>query len=161
MSEPRLQLLPAVDVVDGQAVRLVQGEAGSETGYGDALDAALAWQQAGAEWVHLVDLDAAFGRGSNAVLLADVANSRRTAFLVLGVGFFVMLLLAYIRLPARRTVIRRLVLAIGVFSCFYLPAYWNKTGTIGQPVALSRAMGRSVMPTACPVPTWSGVMVFR
>lgn len=73
MSEPRLQLLPAVDVVDGQAVRLVQGEAGSETGYGDALDAALAWQQAGAEWVHLVDLDAAFGRGSNAALLADVA----------------------------------------------------------------------------------------
>lgn len=73
MSEPRLQLLPAVDVVDGQAVRLVQGEAVSETGYGDALDAALAWQQAGAEWVHLVDLDAAFGRGSNAALLADVA----------------------------------------------------------------------------------------
>ncbi len=73
MSEPRLQLLPAVDVVDGQAVRLVQGEAGSETGYGDALGAALAWQQAGAEWVHLVDLDAAFGRGSNAGLLADVA----------------------------------------------------------------------------------------
>lgn len=73
MSDPRLQLLPAVDVVDGQAVRLVQGEAGSETGYGDALDAALAWQRAGAEWVHLVDLDAAFGRGSNAALLADVA----------------------------------------------------------------------------------------
>ena len=73
MSEPRLQLLPAVDVVDGQAVRLVQGEAGSETGYGDALDAALAWQRAGAEWVHLVDLDAAFGRGSNGSLLAEVA----------------------------------------------------------------------------------------
>ena len=74
MSEPRLQLLPAVDVVDGQAVRLVQGEAGSETGYGDALDAALAWQRAGAEWVHLVDLDAAFGRGSNGSLLAEVAS---------------------------------------------------------------------------------------
>jgi phosphoribosylanthranilate isomerase len=69
---PRLELLPAVDVVDGQAVRLVQGEAGSETGYGDALDAALAWADGGAEWLHLVDLDAAFGRGSNAALLADV-----------------------------------------------------------------------------------------
>jgi phosphoribosyl isomerase A len=65
-------LLPAVDVADGQAVRLVQGEAGSETGYGDPLDAALAWQTAGAEWIHLVDLDAAFGRGSNAELLAAV-----------------------------------------------------------------------------------------
>lgn len=68
----KLILLPAVDVADGQAVRLVQGEAGSETSYGDPLDAALAWQSAGAEWVHLVDLDAAFGRGSNRELLADV-----------------------------------------------------------------------------------------
>jgi phosphoribosyl isomerase A len=67
-----LQLLPAVDVADGQAVRLVQGEAGSETGYGDPLEAALDWQRGGAEWIHLVDLDAAFGRGSNATLLADV-----------------------------------------------------------------------------------------
>jgi len=68
----RLELLPAVDVVDGQAVRLVQGEAGSETGYGDPVAAALAWADDGAEWLHLVDLDAAFGRGSNAPLLADV-----------------------------------------------------------------------------------------
>lgn len=68
----KLILLPAVDVADGQAVRLVQGEAGSETSYGDPLDAALAWQNAGAEWVHLVDLDAAFGRGSNRELLANV-----------------------------------------------------------------------------------------
>ena len=68
----RLQLLPAVDVADGQAVRLVQGEAGSETSYGDPLQAALAWQEAGAEWIHLVDLDAAFGRGSNRELLAEV-----------------------------------------------------------------------------------------
>lgn len=68
----RLELLPAVDVSDGQAVRLVQGEAGSETSYGDPLEAALAWQRAGAEWIHLVDLDAAFGRGSNAGLLARV-----------------------------------------------------------------------------------------
>ncbi len=69
-----LVLLPAVDVADGQAVRLVQGEAGSETSYGDPLAAALAWQDAGAEWVHLVDLDAAFGRGSNRDLLADVVR---------------------------------------------------------------------------------------
>ena len=67
-----LTLLPAVDVADGQAVRLVQGAAGTETAYGDPLDAALAWQEAGASWVHLVDLDRAFGRGSNAGLLADV-----------------------------------------------------------------------------------------
>lgn len=67
-----LELLPAVDVADGQAVRLVQGEAGSETSYGAPIDAALAWQQDGAEWVHLVDLDAAFGRGSNLALLRDV-----------------------------------------------------------------------------------------
>ena len=67
-----LVLLPAVDVANGQAVRLVQGEAGSETSYGDPLQAALAWQSAGAQWIHLVDLDAAFGRGSNADLLADV-----------------------------------------------------------------------------------------
>src|SRR4051794_35088983 len=70
-----LELLPAVDVVEGQAVRLVQGEAGSETSYGDPLAAALAWQNAGAEWIHLVDLDAAFGRGSNRELLASVVGA--------------------------------------------------------------------------------------
>ncbi|WP_344998919.1 bifunctional 1-(5-phosphoribosyl)-5-((5-phosphoribosylamino)methylideneamino)imidazole-4-carboxamide isomerase/phosphoribosylanthranilate isomerase PriA [Tsukamurella soli] len=69
-----LVLLPAVDVADGQAVRLVQGEAGSETTYGSPRDAALAWQNDGAEWVHLVDLDAAFGRGSNRDLLAQVVG---------------------------------------------------------------------------------------
>ena len=69
-----LTLLPAVDVADGQAVRLVQGAAGSETSYGDPVTAALAWQEAGASWVHLVDLDAAFGRGSNASLLAEVVG---------------------------------------------------------------------------------------
>jgi 1-(5-phosphoribosyl)-5-[(5-phosphoribosylamino)methylideneamino] imidazole-4-carboxamide isomerase/N-(5'phosphoribosyl)anthranilate isomerase len=69
-----LTLLPAVDVADGQAVRLVQGEAGTETGYGDPMEAALAWQRAGADWIHLVDLDAAFGRGSNAQLLRDVVS---------------------------------------------------------------------------------------
>jgi phosphoribosyl isomerase A len=69
-----LILLPAVDVVEGRAVRLVQGRAGSETEYGTALDAALGWQRDGAEWVHLVDLDAAFGRGSNRELLAEVVG---------------------------------------------------------------------------------------
>ena len=68
----RLVLLPAVDVADGQAVRLVRGEAGSATSYGSPLQAALDWQAGGAEWIHLVDLDAAFGRGSNAPLLAEV-----------------------------------------------------------------------------------------
>jgi 1-(5-phosphoribosyl)-5-[(5-phosphoribosylamino)methylideneamino] imidazole-4-carboxamide isomerase/N-(5'phosphoribosyl)anthranilate isomerase len=69
-----LTLLPAVDVTAGQAVRLVQGEAGSETGYGDPLEQALRWQNDGAEWVHLVDLDAAFGRGDNRELLAAVVG---------------------------------------------------------------------------------------
>ena len=68
----KLELLPAVDVKAGQAVRLVQGELGSESNYGAPLDAALDFQNAGAEWIHLVDLDAAFGIGSNAELLADV-----------------------------------------------------------------------------------------
>jgi phosphoribosylanthranilate isomerase len=70
-----LILLPAVDVVEGRAVRLVQGKAGSETEYGSALDAALTWQRDGAQWIHLVDLDAAFGRGSNRDLLAEVVRS--------------------------------------------------------------------------------------
>jgi phosphoribosylanthranilate isomerase len=67
-------LFPAVDVADGQAVRLVRGVAGSETSYGDPLEAALAWQRDGAEWIHLVDLDAAFGKGSNHELLASVVG---------------------------------------------------------------------------------------
>jgi 1-(5-phosphoribosyl)-5-[(5-phosphoribosylamino)methylideneamino] imidazole-4-carboxamide isomerase/N-(5'phosphoribosyl)anthranilate isomerase len=69
-----LTLLPAVDVADAAAVRLVQGAAGSETSYGDPLEAALAWQRDGAEWIHLVDLDAAFGRGDNHELLAQVVQ---------------------------------------------------------------------------------------
>ena len=71
----RLILLPAVDVKDGQAVRLVQGALENETKYGNPLDAALDFQNAGAEWIHLVDLDAAFGIGSNAQLLADVVGA--------------------------------------------------------------------------------------
>ena len=67
-----LTLLPAVDVADGKAVRLTQGAAGTETSYGDPVDAANAWVEQGAEWIHLVDLDAAFGRGNNYELLAKV-----------------------------------------------------------------------------------------
>jgi 1-(5-phosphoribosyl)-5-[(5-phosphoribosylamino)methylideneamino] imidazole-4-carboxamide isomerase/N-(5'phosphoribosyl)anthranilate isomerase len=69
---PRLTLLPAVDVAGGQAVRLTRGMAGTETRFGDPLEAARGFQRAGAAWIHLVDLDAAFGRGSNAELLAKV-----------------------------------------------------------------------------------------
>ncbi len=67
-------LLPAVDVRDGKAVRLVQGRSGTETGYGDPWDAALAWQNDGAEWIHLVDLDAAFGTGDNRAQLAEIVG---------------------------------------------------------------------------------------
>ncbi|MCX2163198.1 bifunctional 1-(5-phosphoribosyl)-5-((5-phosphoribosylamino)methylideneamino)imidazole-4-carboxamide isomerase/phosphoribosylanthranilate isomerase PriA [Corynebacterium auriscanis] len=70
-----LTLLPAVDVADGQAVRLTQGAAGTETSYGSPLEAALEWQNAGAEWIHLVDLDAAFGRGSNFDILNEVTGA--------------------------------------------------------------------------------------
>jgi 1-(5-phosphoribosyl)-5-[(5-phosphoribosylamino)methylideneamino] imidazole-4-carboxamide isomerase/N-(5'phosphoribosyl)anthranilate isomerase len=70
-----LTLLPAVDVADGAAVRLVQGAAGTETSYGDPLAAAQAWQRDGAQWLHLVDLDAAFGRGNNRELLRQVVGA--------------------------------------------------------------------------------------
>jgi len=69
---PRLTLFPAVDVADGKAVRLTQGEAGTETNYGDPVDAAEDWVRQGAEWLHLVDLDAAFGRGDNRAVLRRV-----------------------------------------------------------------------------------------
>ncbi len=68
----RLELLPAVDVRAGRAVRLVHGESGTETSYGDPLEAALTWQRSGAEWLHLVDLDAAFGTGDNRERVAEV-----------------------------------------------------------------------------------------
>lgn len=69
-----LELLPAVDIADGQAVQLVQGVAGSEKRFGDPVEAALRWQEAGAEWLHLVDLDAAFGRGENRALQAEIVG---------------------------------------------------------------------------------------
>ena len=70
----QLQLLPAVDVTGGKAVQLVQGVAGSGKQYGDPIEAALEWQRQGSQWLHLVDLDAAFGRGSNHGLLAEVVS---------------------------------------------------------------------------------------
>ena len=72
-----LELLPAVDVADGKAVRLTQGEAGSETDYGSPLEAAQTWISAGAEWIHLVDLDAAFGRGDNREVIQEVVDACR------------------------------------------------------------------------------------
>jgi phosphoribosylanthranilate isomerase len=69
-----LELLPAVDIAGGQAVQLVQGVAGSEKRFGDPVEAALRWQSAGAEWLHLVDLDAAFGRGNNRELQAEIVG---------------------------------------------------------------------------------------
>ncbi|MFT2817698.1 bifunctional 1-(5-phosphoribosyl)-5-((5-phosphoribosylamino)methylideneamino)imidazole-4-carboxamide isomerase/phosphoribosylanthranilate isomerase PriA [Leifsonia sp. A12D58] len=74
---PRLVLLPAIDVAGGKAVRLTQGEAGTETNYGDPVDAAADWAAQGAEWIHLVDLDAAFGRGSNTAILKKVIKQVR------------------------------------------------------------------------------------
>ncbi|MFE7846385.1 bifunctional 1-(5-phosphoribosyl)-5-((5-phosphoribosylamino)methylideneamino)imidazole-4-carboxamide isomerase/phosphoribosylanthranilate isomerase PriA [Microbacterium sp. NPDC057407] len=76
-STPELILLPAVDVADGKAVRLTQGEAGTETNYGDPVDAAMDFARQGAQWIHLVDLDAAFGRGSNAGVLRKVIKQVR------------------------------------------------------------------------------------
>lgn len=76
-STPKLTLLPAVDVAGGKAVRLTQGEAGTETNYGDPMDAAAEWVDQGAEWIHLVDLDAAFGRGNNTSILRKVIKQFR------------------------------------------------------------------------------------
>jgi phosphoribosylanthranilate isomerase len=69
-----LELLPAVDISEGTAVQLQQGVAGSGWQFGDPWEAARSWQDAGAEWIHLVDLDAAFGRGDNRHLIADIVG---------------------------------------------------------------------------------------
>ena len=76
-STPALTLFPAVDVAGGKAVRLTKGEAGSETNYGDPVDAAAEWASQGAEWIHLVDLDAAFGRGNNHSVIKKVIRQVR------------------------------------------------------------------------------------
>ena len=74
---PQLVLLPAVDVADGKAVRLTQGAAGTETNYGDPVEAAEEWARQGAQWIHLVDLDAAFGRGENHGMIKKVIRQVR------------------------------------------------------------------------------------
>jgi len=79
---PGLTLLPAVDVAGGKAVRLTKGEAGSETNYGDPIDAAADWASQGAEWIHLVDLDAAFGRGNNHSVIKKVIRQVRGNVLI-------------------------------------------------------------------------------
>jgi 1-(5-phosphoribosyl)-5-[(5-phosphoribosylamino)methylideneamino] imidazole-4-carboxamide isomerase/N-(5'phosphoribosyl)anthranilate isomerase len=81
-----LELLPAVDVADGKAVRLTQGEAGSETDYGDPVEAAQQWITAGAEWIHLVDLDAAFGRGDNRDVIRRVVDASSSVKIELSGG---------------------------------------------------------------------------
>ena len=85
-NSPYLELLPAVDVADGKAVRLTQGEAGSETDYGSPLEAAQTWIDAGAEWIHLVDLDAAFGRGDNRAIIREVVNASSSVKIELSGG---------------------------------------------------------------------------
>ena len=74
MNMKSLQLLPAIDVVEGRAVRLLRGEAGTETGYGDPMDVAKDWTAGGATFIHLVDLDAAFGRGDNRELIRQIVS---------------------------------------------------------------------------------------
>lgn len=83
---PYLELLPAVDIADGKAVRLTQGEAGSETDYGSPVEAAQTWIDAGAEWIHLVDLDAAFGRGENRQIIRDVVAAASSVKIELSGG---------------------------------------------------------------------------
>ncbi|MGM1030824.1 MAG: bifunctional 1-(5-phosphoribosyl)-5-((5-phosphoribosylamino)methylideneamino)imidazole-4-carboxamide isomerase/phosphoribosylanthranilate isomerase PriA [Actinomycetota bacterium] len=74
---PKLQLLPAIDVAGGKAVRLTQGRAGTETSFGSPVEAAEDWVRQGAEWLHLVDLDAAFGRGDNRAVIKKVIKAIR------------------------------------------------------------------------------------
>lgn len=83
---PRLILFPAVDVAGGKAVRLTQGKAGTETNYGDPADAAADWASQGAEWIHLVDLDAAFGRGNNTGVIKKVIRQARSVNIELSGG---------------------------------------------------------------------------
>lgn len=67
-----LTIFPAIDLVKGTAVRLLQGEAGTETNYGDPIEIAHQWREQGAQWIHLVDLDAAFGRGNNREVIGRI-----------------------------------------------------------------------------------------
>jgi 1-(5-phosphoribosyl)-5-[(5-phosphoribosylamino)methylideneamino] imidazole-4-carboxamide isomerase/N-(5'phosphoribosyl)anthranilate isomerase len=75
MTLPELQILPAIDVKDGRAVRLFQGELAKESNYGLPVEVAKEFSAEGASWIHLVDLDAAFGIGSNFELIQEVISS--------------------------------------------------------------------------------------
>jgi phosphoribosylanthranilate isomerase len=69
---PALTIIPAVDIQYGRAVQLTRGVSSSEKVFGDPLEMALRWQSAGAQWLHVVDLDAAFSRGSNSDQIAQI-----------------------------------------------------------------------------------------
>ncbi|MCL2465555.1 MAG: HisA/HisF-related TIM barrel protein [Micrococcales bacterium] len=69
---PELILLPAIDVLGGRAVQLVRGELDTANDYGDPVEAALRWTTLGAHWLHVVDLDAAFGTGDNADVISSI-----------------------------------------------------------------------------------------
>ena len=75
MKSQTLEILPAIDVRGGRAVRLVQGELDKESNYGIPVEVARDFVLQGANWIHLVDLDAAFGIGSNFELIKDVISS--------------------------------------------------------------------------------------
>jgi 1-(5-phosphoribosyl)-5-[(5-phosphoribosylamino)methylideneamino] imidazole-4-carboxamide isomerase/N-(5'phosphoribosyl)anthranilate isomerase len=69
-----LELLPAIDVAGAKSIRLTAGDSQSATEYGSPLDVAKAFVDSGAQWIHLVDLDAAFSRGSNLETIAEVVQ---------------------------------------------------------------------------------------
>ncbi|NGM68850.1 1-(5-phosphoribosyl)-5-[(5-phosphoribosylamino)methylideneamino]imidazole-4-carboxamide isomerase [Natronolimnobius sp. AArcel1] len=70
------EVIPAVDIQDGEVVQLVQGERGTETTYGEPVEAAERWIDAGAESLHLVDLDGAFdGERANSDALESVLEA--------------------------------------------------------------------------------------
>lgn len=112
----RLQLFPAVDVIDSMAVRLTNAETGSETQYGSATEAARLWLEAGAEWIHLADLDAAFSRGHNQEVLAQVVSSSGSAKVQLSGGIRdIETLEALLPLGAQRIVLSTMALESGEF----------------------------------------------
>jgi len=67
------------------------------------------------------------------VVLADLANGRRVAWLILAAALIVMIVVGLVAVPRRRRFLRRFAFVLTVFSIFYFPAYWNKTGGFAQP----------------------------
>jgi phosphoribosylformimino-5-aminoimidazole carboxamide ribotide isomerase len=103
-----VELFPAIDIRQGQVVRLAQGEAGRTTVYADD-PAAVAERFAdeGARWVHVVDLDRAFGIGDNAAAVARiVARVGDRVRVQLGGGFRSLAFIAQgLKLGATRVVV--------------------------------------------------------